>query len=257
MLRTMVMHELDYNYIAPCEEWYYRLHAPQLARRYGPWLERFESYRPVPLPADLKAEALGYTNWLVTVGFWREIPKEGPQGELCLSTPPVDARNMSIFLPPQSSDDFKGSNFAPEEKACLRFVCMLEYPAGVDKKEADDWFVQVLAKEISEVESVWRFFGTPAVKEEIHLPGMWKKEAMERMQKNHHPNDHTWDRLVEIWFETFDDVREFLEKAKHFSAPSWAQTESFPFLEPYENFASTFLLERPAYDWKENFNVYR
>ncbi len=257
MYRSIVMHQLDYNKIAACEEWYYRYHGPQLARRYGPWLERFESYRPVPLPDDLSAERIGYTNWLVTAGMWREIPKEGPQGEMSLTSPREDCRNFGIFLPPQSGDDFKGSGYSPEEKACLRFVFMIEYPEGTEKQSADEWFLNTMAKEISDVDEAYRFISAKALTEEIHLPGTWKPDDMAHMQEIGDPADHRWDRYAEIWFETFDEVRAFFEKSKGFTHPAWAQTDEFPFLIPYSHFVSTFLLERPAYNWLENFNVYR
>lgn len=64
MVKSIVMHQLDYNNIAACEEWYYRCHGPQIARRYGPWLARFESYRPVPLPGDIEAENFEKSSWM-------------------------------------------------------------------------------------------------------------------------------------------------------------------------------------------------
>ena len=38
MIKRVVLHDLDYNWLAPCKEWYYKAHAPQIVRRYGPWL---------------------------------------------------------------------------------------------------------------------------------------------------------------------------------------------------------------------------
>jgi hypothetical protein len=257
MYKSMVMHQLDYNYIAACEEWYYRCHGPQIARRYGPWLERFESYRPVPLPQDFDANVLGYTNWLTTIGYWREIPQEGAKGEMAMSAPKADARNFSVFMPPQFQDDFKGSDYAPEEKSCLRMVVMWSYPQNVDKDAADAEFCNVLAKEIASVDSVYRFFSTRAIPEEIHLPGTWKKETLARMMQNARESDHQWDRVAELWFETFDEVRSFFAEAKNFTRPSYAEQEEYPFLTPYDHYISTFLLERPAYDWLQNYNVYR
>lgn len=256
MLRSIVMHQLDYNHIASSEEWYYRSHGPQIARRYGPWLERFESYRPVPLPADIPGARLGYTNWLTTVGFWRELPEEGPMGEMAMSSPKVNARNFSAFLPAQSTDDFKGNDLAPEEKACLRLVMLWQYPDGTNVQKADRFFLETAAKEISAVKTVYRFFSCCVMQEEIHLPGTWKPDQMEHLMTHGNPADHQWHRYAEVWFETFDDVRAFLKQAESFTIPERAQTRSFPYLEAYTHFVSTFLLERPAYDWMCNYNVY-
>lgn len=257
MVRSIVMHKLDYNYIAACEEWYYKCHGPQIARRYGPWLERFESFRPVPLPADFSEEEMGYTNWLTTIGYWREIPKEGACGEMCMSSPKADARNFSTFLPPQYTDDFCGSEYAPEEKSCLRLLQFWEYPDTVDKEEADAWFCSALAEAIGRASGVYRFFSERTIPEEIHLPGMWKPEKMREMMEKGNISDHRWDRVAELWFETFDDVRAFLRDMKSTEPPEWAERSSYPFVKPYEHYISAFLLERPAYNWKENYNVYR
>lgn len=257
MYKSIVMHELDYNYIAPCEEWYYRYHGPQLSRRYGPWLARFESFRPVPLPGNLDAQKLGYTNWLTTIGYWREIPLTGPRGELCLTTPPVNARNFGAMFPPQPTEDLKGADLCPTEKSCLRLLVFWQYPPQADKEEADAFFLNVLAKEISAVPEVYRFFSSRTVTEEIPLPGTWKPKQMEELMRRGNPSDHTWDRMAELHFETFDQVRAFFAASKSFSRPEWAETKQFPFLTPYLHLASTFLLERPAFDWMKDYNVYR
>ena len=50
MLRSFALHDIPVNHIAALERWYYRDHAPEIVRRYGPWLARFECYLPVPAP---------------------------------------------------------------------------------------------------------------------------------------------------------------------------------------------------------------
>lgn len=257
MLKSIVMHQLDYNEIAACEEWYYRCHGPQIARRYGPWLARFESFRPVPLPKDMDEEKIGYTNWLTTVGYWREMPDEMDGGNQALSSPKAPARNFSAFMPPLAEDDWKGAEYAPEEKPCLRLLQLWSYPDGVNKKAADQEYCEKIVPQICEMEEVYRFFGSRTMEDEIHLPGHWKAEEMERMMKNGSKFDHQWDRMAELWFETFDDMRAYIKNAESFEKPSWMQQESYPFLRPYENYVCTVLMERPAFDWMKDTNVYR
>lgn len=36
------------------ERWYHRDHSAEIARRYGPWLARHESYLPVDAPVDAR-----------------------------------------------------------------------------------------------------------------------------------------------------------------------------------------------------------
>ena len=78
MIKSLVLHDIPLDAIASMERWYYRDHAPEIVRRYGPWLARHESYLPVPAPSD--ALAHGTYNWRLTEGWWREVPAPGPQG---------------------------------------------------------------------------------------------------------------------------------------------------------------------------------
>lgn len=48
MIKRVVLHDLDYNWLAPCKEWYYKAHAPQIVRRYGPWLAGSRAFGPRP-----------------------------------------------------------------------------------------------------------------------------------------------------------------------------------------------------------------
>jgi hypothetical protein len=66
MLQSVVMHDIPMNRVAAMERWYWREHAPEINRRFGPWLARHESYLPVDAPAD--ARVYGYHHWRVTEG---------------------------------------------------------------------------------------------------------------------------------------------------------------------------------------------
>lgn len=56
MKKSIVVHQIPMDHIAAMERWYYQDHAPEICRRYGPWLTRHESY----LPDDAPIEARGY-----------------------------------------------------------------------------------------------------------------------------------------------------------------------------------------------------
>jgi hypothetical protein len=76
----------------------------EIARRYGPWLARHESYLPVDAPAD--ARAFGFYNWRVTEAWWRDVPLPGPQGALSFTLPPAWPTVATCFVPPQPTEDF-------------------------------------------------------------------------------------------------------------------------------------------------------
>jgi len=241
--KSVGMHHIDINDYASTEHWYHTYHGPQLARRYGPWLDRFESYRPAPAPFE--AKQYGLVNYLCTIGIWNGIPERGPKGEMALSTPKVHARPFHFIGPVQCSEDFKGSDFEPREKTVLRWVQIFRYPKMVNQKAADDWYVNNFAKEACKKESMYRFFSFKSLDEKILLPGEWKNDTYKDMKGK--TEDHHWDRLSEMWFEDYNDWKKFIKES--FTQPDWANHHKYPFLKPNQNYRSCFLLERPDYDW--------
>jgi hypothetical protein len=60
-----------------------------------------------------------------------------------------------------------------------------------------------------------------------------------------------------LWYENFDDWRKsVIEEPPRYTKPSWAKYERYPFLEPFEDFACSFLLERPTDEFLKNFRGY-
>lgn len=244
MYRSYTLHRIDPNDIAATERWYVTKHGPEIARRYAPWLARFESFRPVELPPD--RAGYGTTNYFCTEGIWRGLPDPADQGVLGMTQPPRHARPFSCIVPVQATDDFKGWESAPDDHPVLRWVQLLEYPAGVDKEAADRWYTQVFAPAACRQESLTRFFSFRRAEGDLHLAGHWSQSPHAPAFVGG-PEDHQWDRVTEMWFEDFNGWRAFVNAS--LPAPDWRQRESFPFLEEDRNFVSAFLLEFPAYDW--------
>lgn len=244
MYRSYALHHIDPNDITRIERWYVTKHGPEISRRYGPWLARFESFRPVEMPED--AMRYGATNYFCTEGIWRSMPDPSDRGFLGMTLPPRDAQPFSCIVPVQPDCDFKGRNDAPDDHFILRWVQLIEYPAGVDKKTADAWYTGVFAEAACGQKSLNRFFSYKAVEEDVHVAGHWAiPETAGDYRGN--PDNHRWDRVTEMWFDDFEGWRAFVN-AK-LPVPEWAQSDETPFLHPYSNFASAFLLEMPAYDW--------
>ena len=240
MIRSIVIHDIPINNIAAMERWYFRDHAAEIVRRYGPWLTRHESYLPVFVPPE--AKAYGFYNWRVTEGWWREIPEAGPKGTFSFTVPPVWPKVATCFIPAQPTEDFMGSELQPHEKNVLRWYVLLKYPDGVSREEGEDWFLNVHAKEVIKQSGLYRFFSYQVIKEPISLPGTWAPDKTP-------PPDmimSSWDRVCELWYETFDDWRQSVIKSPpKYTKPSWAKYDKYPFLEPYVDFISSFILERP------------
>jgi hypothetical protein len=244
MLRSFALHDVPVNHIAELERWYYRDHSPEIIRRYGPWMARFECYLPVAAPAD--AQLYGLHNWRMTEGWWRELPQAGTEDDLCFTPPHVWARVAAAFVRPQPTEHFLACDWLPLEKACIRWLMLIRYPDGVPKDEGEDWFLRVHAPEVAAQPGLARFMSYQALQDIGHVPGRWRPDTAPPAG-NIKPE---WDRVLELWYETFDDWREGVAAATdHCTRPEWATQPQYPFLRPYEELASTFILERPNDDF--------
>lgn len=240
MIKSIVMHDIPINDIAAMERWYYRDHAAEIVRRYGPWLTRHESYLPVPVPLEVKS--YGFYNWRTTEGWWWGIPEAGPKGTFSFTVPPVWPKVATCFTPGQPTEDFLGSELQPREKNVLRWYILLKYPDGVSTEEGEKWFLNIHVKEMMKQPGLYRFFSYKVIKEPISLPGTWAPG------KTPPPDTiiNSWDRLCELWYENFDNWHEsVVNSPPEYTKPSWAKYEIYPFFEPYVDFVSTFILERP------------
>ena len=252
MIKSIVVHDIPLDSFPAMERWYYRDHSPEISRRYGPWLTRHESYVPLPVPQQ-EAKAYGFYNWRVTECYWRETPEPGPKGALAFTTPPVWPRVASCFVPPQPTEDFLGSEYLPSEKVGLRWYVLLRYPEGVTRDEGDDWFLRVHVPEVVEQPGLYRFFSYLVIKDAPSLPGVWRTDDKP-------PADITesrWDRVYELWYETFSDWRRaVMEAPPAYTKPAWATKDAYPFVKPYEDFVCSFILERPSDEFLRDLRSY-
>jgi hypothetical protein len=251
MIKSIVVHDIPLDAYPAMERWYYREHSPEISRRYGPWLARHESY--LPMPAPVEAQAYGMYNWRVTECFWREVPEPGAKGALAFSVPPVCPRVATCFVPPQPTEDFLGSEYLPAEKVGLRWYMLFRYPEGVSREEGEEWFLNVHAPEVAKQPGLYRFFSYQVIQDAPALPGVWRASDLP-------PADLTqvrWDRVTELWYETFSDWRRaVIEAPPAYTKPSWATNEAFPFVEPFKDFVSSFILERPNDEFLRDLRSY-
>ena len=90
---------------------------------------------------------------------------------------------------------------------------------------------------------LFRCFSHKAIRDPIKLPGHWAPDGALP------PGiaTHGWLRLVEMWYESFDAWhRSVIDSPPAYTPPIWATYDRYPFLEPYTDFISAFLLERPV-----------
>jgi hypothetical protein len=251
MIRSIVVHDIPLDALPAMERWYHREHSAEIARRYGPWLSRHESFVPVPAPAA--AQAYGVFDWRVTDCWWREVPLAGPRGALCFTPPPVWPRVATCFIPAQPTHDFVGSERLPSAGACLRWFVLFRYPAGVAPEQGDEWFLKVHAPQVAQQTGLRRFFAYAVVKEPLPLPGEWAPGGAP-------PSEtilHSWDWAYELWYDDFSSWRRaVIDEPPTYSAPAWATRDRYPFVAAGDDFVSSFLLERPNDEFVRDLRAY-
>jgi len=258
MIRTIVMMDLPIDDIANMERWYYRDHSSEISRRYGPWLERHESFLALNAPED--ARQFGFYNWRITECYWREMPEPGPKGAYCFTPAPVWNPIVAVATPAQPDHDFWGWDRFATDGACIRWYQIFRYPLGVRLKDGEDWYLNVHAPEVCRQPGLRRFFTYPALKPPVPLPGMWHPEGSppEEMQMVQ------WDRVTEMWYDSFSAWRNaVIDNPPEYTLPEWATdpfypetTDRFPFFKPGVDFVSSFILERPTDEFKRDTRHY-
>jgi hypothetical protein len=240
MIKTIIIHHLpDMNDLPAVERWFYRYHIPEVLRNQP---VSYASFRAVPPPPG--AEAFGYYNYKVHENINRG-EGEKPLGLLTMSREVAPLKVIMVNVPATPTEDFMGRGASFEEKTILRWLVAIRYPEGVSVEEADDWYVNVHAKEVMQQPGLTRFFSYRVIKP----PEVLNKE----MPAFLHPrtvNSSNWHRVSEQWYENSNGwVDSILTNPPAYTKPQWATTDAYPFLEPETNFASTFILERPSDDW--------
>ncbi len=252
--RVLILNIASMNELPLMERWLLRDHIAENLGRIGPFLSRYLSYRVVPAPPE--AIPYGYYNWRVTELWMREPLPLG--GTLAATFPPAYDRIVVgqegkppyatdwegqpdgphppaiCIVPVRPTEDFLGSDLKLTDKTILRWVTAFKYPQEVPLKEGEDWFLNVHSKEIIQQPGLIRYFSYRAV--ESPFP---------------------WHRLTEQWYENFDGWRKsVIDSPPSYTKPPWANYEKYPFLEPYSDFVSTFILERPTNDFLTDYHGY-
>jgi hypothetical protein len=249
------------NELPAFERWYAGYHAPEAVGTGGPWLTRYLGYRALPVIPE--AEAYGYYNWRVTEMWAREVEPYGSRGKGSVISKrfpnqierqgcpgaefgqvewwggPDFRQNVHLTVPARPTEDFHGPFYAEYERSILRWFIVMKYPEGVPVDEGEDWYLNVHAKEAARQPGLDRYFSHRAV----DTPGA--------------PAQYPWVRLVEQWYENFDAWKKaVIDSPPAYTKPPWAKYDKYPFLEPFVDFCSTFLLETPTNDWLRDTRPY-
>jgi len=245
----------DLNDLPKMNRWLFKDHAPDTVSQNGPILERYTTYRALPIPAG--AEAYGAYNWRMTEHFWREDPFGEMQldhgsamseiwcegyNEAVGNPTEAEARGdwskngensnahppAFMFCNYRPDNSFKGKGITLNDGPFFRFVVTFKYPDGVKFEEGEEWLLTKFAPTVCEQEDLLRAFSYKA------LP----------------PYTGPFQRVLELWYRDSKAWRKnWVENTPKIPKPTWATTDYAPYLEPYKDMVCIFLEEAPERDF--------
>jgi hypothetical protein len=253
MAKMLIMHHLpEVNDLPALERWFWQHHCPEVLHQ-APWLTRYVMYRAVPAPTG--AENFGYFNYRVHEN-WVRNPEErrGTNGCISMTVQPAPMRVIVAHIPAEPTEDFMGADMRYGEKTILRWVTVFRYPDGVSAEEGDDWYLKVHVPEVMQQPGLIRFFSHKAINNKQQSPLPHSAKLKPFFDDSGPLFFKQWHRVSELWYENSNGWVDSISKASlQYTKPAWAKQEQYPFLEPGNDFVSTFLLERPDQDMLRTF----
>ncbi|MCL6479481.1 MAG: hypothetical protein K6T65_13930 [Peptococcaceae bacterium] len=249
IIKTIIVHhQPDPNDYPAQERWFWKHHCPEVLLQ-APWLCRYVMYRAVPVPPP-GAEAYGYYNYRVHENWIRSSEgRRGRNGSLSMTPQPGKMEVVVVSVPAEPTEDFMGAGLRYGEKTILRWLTIFRYPDGVPVEEGEDWYLNVHVPEVMKQPGLIRFFSHKAIenKQSSPLPHSAKQKPFVT-----DPGPlffKQWHRVSELWYENNNGwVDSVLKSPPRYTKPPWARYDQYPFLEPRNEFISTFILERPDQD---------
>jgi len=212
------------------ERWYFRFHSKEVVRFVGPWLRRYETYRvndPPPEATRFGARDGFLTElWYDSIEAFKEADANGrPYTPLRLSHPAARPLPPAVtIVPARPTEDFLGSEPAPEEKTILRWYCVFKYPNGVSLDEGEKWYLETHSQEVKQQAGLLRYVS------HLTIPDP--------------PITTPWHRVSELWYVDFDAWRQAnIESPPHYTPPPWGGQE------PFVDMVSVFAGYKPCVDF--------
>lgn len=224
------------------DRWYMTYHAPQTRRAYKAWQRNYVSYRSYLPPEEAKKRYPSLLYGRMTeiqfdsLADFQATRPNNIYGTLASSfTPPPGGwganklYKATVATVPTNPDELVVSkDTPPKELPYLRWLVFFRYPKGISVEQGDKWFHDVQAKEIAKLPELKRF-------------GFYKVVADTAAGQ---PIDYP--RVMELWFDDYPSWRKsFLQPEPRFTAPSFASSATFPFIETL----SMFIGENPDVDF--------
>jgi hypothetical protein len=255
------------------DRFYMRYHAPETIRISGPWIRRYESYKPYDPPEEALKRFGAVKGRYAELWFASEEEYHSRPGHGAWSLPswetdrtrkmPRGAR-YATTVPALPTEEFYDPDPNPEQTPIIRWVQAIRYPEGVSIEEGEKWFLDIHAREALKQPGLLKFIsykclergGIPSGKKGTSsMPQGAPKPSGAMTPSGQIPSGadmpRSWVRVVEYWYKDFDSWRKaVIESPPKYTAPSWGG--EYPFVE----MGSTFIGYTPDIDFlKGNYIV--
>lgn len=246
------------------DRYYMRYHAPETIRISGPWLRRYESFKPYDPPEEA-VERFGALKgryaelWFASEEEYQSRPSHGawtlPSWETDKTRKMPKGGEVATTVPALPTEEFYDPDPNPEQGPVIRWVQAIKYPDGVSVEEGEKWFLEVHAKEALNQSGLLKFISYRCLERSgmPSIPDMALPEGMAYPGKGKQAGEGptTWVRIVEYWYTDFDAWKEaVIASPPEYTPPSWGG--KYPFVE----MASTFIDYKPDVDFlKGNYIV--
>jgi hypothetical protein len=260
------------------DRFYMRYHAPETIRISGPWIRRYESYKPYDPPEEA-VKLFGAVKgryaelWFASEEDYHSRPSHGawslPSWETDKTRKMPKGAKYATTVPALPTEEFYDPDPNPEQTTIVRWVQAIRYPDGVSVEDGEKWFLQVHAKEALKQPGLLKFIsykclekggipagskGTSSTAQTAQMPSGAPPSGS--MPSGSTPpsggmQQKSWVRIVEYWYKDLAAWRKaVIESPPSYTAPSWGGT--YPFVE----MGSTFIGYTPDIDFlKGNYIV--
>ena len=190
------------------------------------------------------------------------MPEPGPKGAYVFTPAPVWNPIVAVRHARRSpTEDFFGWDRFATDGACIRWYQIFRYPRGVRLDEGEDWYLNVHAPEVCKQPGLRRFFSFRRSSRRCRWPGMWhperhaaRRDADGAVGPGHASCGTTASRPGGTPSSTTRPRTRCRSGPPTRSTPE--TTDTFPFFKPGVDFVSSFILERPADEFKRDTRYY-
>lgn len=249
------------QYRVKLNHWLYSTHVQESISQFRPYVSQYAFYNALPVPPE--GERFGTVKFQLTEHYWQVNPLSEemsvkvftetfptevliwqgnlPEEAASMNFEGDDARATKVsdcnpfvfaFLPVCWEEDLKGAGRTPTDAPNYRWNFAIHYPDGISVEEGDKWLREEVIPVFQEMDETNRMVTSRIIKEVNGCP---------------------MDRVMEIWFEGPDQWCSAMKKAEKIKKPSWAQTDVFPYLTPYQNIMGIFVAD---YISSDNYHAY-